>query len=76
MKKSILSLLVFVAMATPVFASGATVVYNSPLLVLFFVGFCALLVVAQLVPAVLMLIGMTKAAAKSKPKYARSTLEK
>jgi hypothetical protein len=33
-------------------------------LVLLFVGFCALIIVAQLVPAVLALFGMTKEAAK------------
>jgi len=35
-------------------------VYNSPILVLLFVAFCALIIVAQLVPAVLALLGMTK----------------
>jgi hypothetical protein len=34
-------------------------------LVLLFVGFCALLIVAQLVPAVMALLGLTKEAAKS-----------
>jgi len=40
--------------------------YNSGLLILLFVGFCALLIVAQLVPAVLTLFGMTKEAIKTK----------
>lgn len=43
-------------------AADVTKTYNSGLLVLLFVGFCALLIVAQLVPAVLALFGMTKAA--------------
>ncbi len=34
--------------------------YNSGLLTLLFVGFCALVIVAQLVPALLMLFGLTK----------------
>ena len=38
-----------------------TQVYTSGILVLSFIGFCALLIVAQLVPAVLALFGMTKA---------------
>jgi len=38
--------------------------YNSGILPLLFVGFCALLIVAQLVPAVLMLFGLTKDAAR------------
>ena len=41
-------------------------------LVLLFVGFCALLVVAQLLPAVMNLIGMTKDAAKKSSKYSNT----
>lgn len=36
-------------------------IYSSPLLTLLFVGFCATIIVAQLVPAILMLIGVGKA---------------
>ena len=51
--------------ATPVLAADTSKTYNSGILVLLFVGFCALLIVAQLVPALLALFGMTKDAAKS-----------
>ncbi|MFO7812412.1 MAG: hypothetical protein R6V21_05550 [Pelovirga sp.] len=61
--KSLLSTLTLVLlMISPVFAVDTAVTYNSGLLVLLFVGFCALLIVAQLIPAVLALFGMTKAA--------------
>ncbi len=50
---------------SPVLAADTSKTYNSGILVLLFVGFCALLIVAQLVPAVLALFGMTKEAAKS-----------
>lgn len=50
--------------ASPVYAVDTSVTYSSGLLVLLFVGFCALLIVAQLVPAVLALFGMTREAAK------------
>ena len=50
---------------SPALATDTSKTYNSGLLVLLFVGFCALLIVAQLVPAVLALFGMTKEAAKS-----------
>ena len=56
--------LMFVA-ASPALAVDTSQTYNSGILVLLFVGFCALLIVAQLVPAVLALFGMTKEAAKS-----------
>jgi FixJ family two-component response regulator len=61
--KSLLSTLTLVLiMISPVFAVDTAVTYNSGLLVLLFVGFCALLIVAQLIPALLTLFGMTKAA--------------
>lgn len=56
--------LMFVAVS-PALATDTSKTYNSGILVLLFVGFCALLIIAQLVPAVLALFGMTKEAAKS-----------
>lgn len=49
--------------ATPAFAASTTRVYSSGLLVLVFLGFCALVVVAQLIPAIISLVGMMKSAA-------------
>ncbi len=43
------------------FAVDTTTTYQSGILTLIFVGFCALLIIAQLVPAVLILFGMIKA---------------
>ncbi|MFK5926450.1 MAG: hypothetical protein QM483_07465 [Desulfuromusa sp.] len=56
--------------AVPAFAIDTAQTYNSGILVLLFVGFCALLIVAQLVPAVLTLFGMTKAAVQGTRKTA------
>ncbi|MCK5663147.1 MAG: hypothetical protein KAI17_06655, partial [Thiotrichaceae bacterium] len=53
--------LMFVAVS-PALAVDTSKTYSSGILILLFVGFCALLIVAQLVPAVLTLFGMTKAA--------------
>jgi len=50
---------------SPALAVDTSQTYNSGILVLLFVGFCALIIVAQLVPAVLALLGMTKEAARS-----------
>jgi len=63
--KSIFTALSLILMSVPAMAADTTKVYSSGILVLLFVGFCALLVVAQLLPAVLNLIGMTKNAAKN-----------
>ncbi len=63
--KTILTSLSLVLMAVaPAMAADTSKVYNSGILVLLFVGFCALLVVAQLLPAIMNLFGMTKDAAK------------
>jgi DNA-binding NtrC family response regulator len=63
--KSIFTTLSLILMSVPAMAADTTKVYNSGILVLLFVGFCALLVVAQLLPAVMNLFGMTKNAAKN-----------
>lgn len=49
--------------ATPAFAASTTRVYSSGILVLVFLGFCALVVVAQLIPAIITLVGMLKSSA-------------
>jgi len=62
--KAILSTLSLVLFAVPAFAVDTAKTYNSGILVLLFVGFCALIIVAQLVPAVLALFGLTKEVAR------------
>ncbi len=63
--KSVLStMLLTLLLVSPAFAVDTAQTYNSGILVLLFVGFCALLIVAQLVPAILVLFGMTKAVAQ------------
>ena len=52
-------------LVSPALAVDTSKTYNSGILILLFVGFCALLIVAQLVPALLALFGMTKEAARS-----------
>ncbi|MBD1401747.1 hypothetical protein ICT70_13865 [Pelobacter sp. M08fum] len=69
-KSLISTVAVMFLLASPAFAVDTAVTYSSGLLVLLFVGFCALIIVAQLVPAVLVLFGMTKAAAQSSRKTA------
>lgn len=60
----LLSMAVAAFATSPVYAADTSVTYSSGILVLLFVGFCALLIVAQLVPALLALFGMTKEGAK------------
>jgi hypothetical protein len=56
------TLAVIVATSSPALAAG-TRSDHSGLVVWMFLGFCGLIVVAQLVPAILMLIGMAKGVA-------------
>ncbi|WP_321393578.1 hypothetical protein [uncultured Desulfuromusa sp.] len=70
--KAIITTLSLILFAVPAFAVDTTQTYNSGILVLLFVGFCALLIIAQLVPAVLALFGMTKEAAKQSGRKAVS----
>ena len=74
--KSIFTTLSLILMSVPAMAADTSKTYTSGILVLLFVGFCALLVVAQLLPAVMNLVGMTKKAAQDAKKVQTSSLEK
>ena len=53
--------------STGAFAAASThKVYSSGILVLVFLGFCALVVVAQLIPAMITLFGMVKGLLESR----------
>jgi len=64
LKTFLFTLTLMLMAVSPALATDTSKTYNSGILVLLFVGFCALLIIAQLVPAVLALFGMTKEAAK------------
>lgn len=69
--KTLLTTLSLSLLAIPAFAVDTTQTYTSGILILLFVGFCALLIVAQLVPALLALFGMTRAVAQGSRKTAK-----
>ena len=54
------TLTVWLATITCAHAATSTRVYNSGILVLVFIGFVALVVVVQMIPAIITLIGMIK----------------
>jgi len=74
-KTILTSLAVLMVMVAPALAADTATTYTSGILVLLFVGFCALLVVAQLLPAIRSLFGVTKDAAKkaSESNYGKAT---
>jgi hypothetical protein len=61
MKTIISTIFLVLATISPAFAAETVVVYKSGLLVVAFVGICALIVVAQMVPALILLMGFIKA---------------
>jgi len=68
--KTLLTTLSLSLLAVPALAVDTTQTYTSGILILLFVGFCALLIVTQLVPDVLALYGMTRAVAQGSRKTA------
>ncbi len=68
--KTVLATLIALSAAMPAMASSAGRADHSGILVWTFLGFCALIVVAQLVPATLMLLGIVKGVAGSKEELA------
>ena len=74
MKTTITAIYLVLAVISPALAAD-TVVYKSGILVSVFVGICALIVVAQLVPALMLLVGFIKATAASLHEKKASTTE-
>lgn len=64
------TVLLWLATFGEAFAASTTRVYSSGILVLGFIAICALVVVIQLVPAVMILWGMVKSALESSKKSA------
>ncbi len=65
MKTALSTIYLVLAVISPAFAAE-TVVYKSGILVSLFVGVCALIVVAQLVPALMLIAGFIKGLVVSK----------
>lgn len=62
------TLVVLIAITSPALAVDTAKTYNSGLLVLAFIGLCALIVIAQLLPAIKSLLKMTKRSAEASKK--------
>ncbi len=72
MKTAISTIYLVLAVISPAFAADV-VVYKSGILVSLFVGVCALVVVSQLVPALMLIAGFIKGAVVSKTPATEST---
>jgi hypothetical protein len=70
MRTSLMAMVLSLVATAPAFAATTTKVYNSGVLVLAFLGFCAMVVVAQMIPAIITLVGMVKGALGKKSEEA------
>ena len=59
---------VMMLLANPAFAVDTTNIYNSGILVGLFLAFCALIVVMQLMPTIMLLVGFVKGLMKGTEK--------
>ena len=60
MNTTVVTLAILANLATPALAADTTKVYSSGILVLAFVGLCALVILVQAAPAIMMLVGLVK----------------
>lgn len=76
-EKAILSaaLISMLIAANPALAAGAMREDHSNIVVWVFLGFCALIVIAQLVPAVLLMAGLIKGATEPREEVLDETAE-
>ena len=59
--KSLITTLILITLPTTALAASTTTTYSSGILVLGFVALCAMIVVVQLIPAIMMVAGALKA---------------
>jgi hypothetical protein len=72
-KNAALGMMVLLANATTVWAVDVAREDSSDMFVYIFLGFCALIVVAQLIPAVMMVLGIAKGVKKPTPETVPAT---
>ena len=72
---TVTTVLLTLAMFSEAFAAGTTRVYSSGIFVLGFIGFCALVVVVQLIPAIMTMCGMIKGAMENSRKTAKASVK-
>lgn len=70
LRNSILGTSMMLLIANPAFAVNTAQTYTSGILVGMFLAFCALIVVVQLVPTIILLIGFVKGMSKGTAKQA------
>lgn len=69
-RSSLMTIVALLGSTQAAYAASTTTIYTSGWLVLAFFGFCALVVTVQLMPAIMMLVGMLKGLLSNREKQA------
>ena len=72
LRNSTMAMMIWITMATPALAVDTTKTYSSGILVGLFLAFCALIVVVQLMPTIMLLVGFIKGLVKGSAKQAKN----
>jgi len=68
LRSTLMGMVMLMTMVSPAFAVDTTKTYSSGILVGIFLAFCALIVVVQLVPTIMLLVGFVKGLIKDHSK--------
>lgn len=71
LRNAFMGMAMLMTTVTPAFAVDTTKTYSSGILVGIFLGFCALIVVVQLVPTIMLLVGFVKGLIKDHAKQGK-----
>jgi len=71
LRNALMGMAMLMTMVTPAFAVDTTKTYSSGLLVGAFLAFCALIVVVQLMPTIMLLVGFVKGLIKDHSKQTK-----
>jgi len=71
LRNAFMGMAMLMTMVTPAFAVDTTKTYSSGILVGIFLGFCALIVVVQLMPTIMLLVGFVKGLIKDHSKHGK-----
>lgn len=72
LRNTAMAMMIWITMATPALAVDTTKTYSSGILVGVFLAFCALIVVVQLMPTIMLLVGFIKGLVKGSAKQAKN----
>lgn len=73
LRTTTMTVMMALASSIPAFAVDTAKTYSSGLLIMIFLGFCTLLVVAQLMPSIMLLVGFIKGLTRRPEQHAAAS---